>query len=110
MDFKSKTNKYLNFTKEQPVFFVSALTFSYLLVTKAQQDHILEYIIFAIVMGYAFFLQTKNIFKKDLKDQILEMKINFIYDTYKENDMKSDDYNFTCMKIDKLQEKLNLFK
>jgi hypothetical protein len=110
MDFKSKMNQYLNFTKEQPVFLAAAITFSYLLVFKAQQGDILEYILFSIVIGYTFFLQTKNMFKKDLKDQILETKVNFVYDIYKENEIKSGEYDLTRVKINKLEEKLKLIR
>jgi len=110
MDFKLKINKYLSFTKEEPVLLAAAITFSYLLVFKAEQSDILEYVLFSIVMGYSFFLQAKNIFKKNLKDQILNAKINFVYNTYIKDEIESDEYELTRMEIIKLEEKLSLLK
>jgi len=106
MDFRSKINKYLNFAKEQPAFLATSISFSYLLVFKAQQGDILEYIMFAIIMGYAYFLQVKNMHKQNLKTQVHESKINFIYDIYKKQKNKSDENNRTHIKISELEVKL----
>jgi len=106
MGFKLKINKYQSFIKEEPALLATAITFSYLIVSKAQQNDILEYILFGIIMGYAFCLQTINMFKKNLKNQILETKVNFLYDIYKKSKIKSDEYSLIHTKITKLEEKL----
>jgi len=110
MGFKLKINKYQSFIKEEPALLATAITFSYLIVSKAQQNDILEYILFGIIMGYAFCLQTINMFKKNLKNQILETKVNFLYDIYKKSKIKSDEYSLIHTKITKLEEKLNLLR
>ena len=72
-------NRYLNFVKEQPVFFAASITFSYLLVFKATEGTLLEYILFATVIGYTFFLQIKNMARQNFKAKIQEAKINYLY-------------------------------